>query len=291
LKVLFVFSENSKAGANYLIRSQGASLKRAGLEVNYYPIRGKGFRGYLNNVLPLRNYVKSQYFDIIHAHYSLSAIIATLSGCRPLVVSLMGSDIRLGFLMKHVVKLFSWLFWKEIIVKAPDMIDYIWTKKFRIIPNGVNTSLFVPSDKQSAINSLGWNNKKNHLLFAANPLRPVKNFSLMKKAFKLLENKENIDLHILLDITHNDVPQYINASDVVVLTSLWEGSPNVIKEAMACNCPIVSTDVGDVKWVFGNTDGCYITSFEPEDVAQKIELALEFASKHGRTQGRKRIIK
>ena len=72
---------------------------------------------------------------------------------------------------------------------------------------------------------------------------------------------------------------YFNASDLVLLTSFWEGSPNVIKEAMACNVPIVSTDVGDVKEVIGKTEGCYITSFDPEDVAEKIKLALKFGKR------------
>jgi len=73
---------------------------------------------------------------------------------------------------------------------------------------------------------------------------------------------------------------------MVILTSKFEGSPNVIKEAMACNCPIVSTDVGDVREVIGNTEGCFITSFEPEGVAKKIKLAIEFNKK---TNGRDNI--
>jgi teichuronic acid biosynthesis glycosyltransferase TuaC len=73
---------------------------------------------------------------------------------------------------------------------------------------------------------------------------------------------------------------------VVLLTSLWEGSPNVIKEAMACNTPIVSTDVGDVKEIIGKTEGCFITSFDPEDVSDKIKKALEFGK---RTTGREDI--
>lgn len=78
-----------------------------------------------------------------------------------------------------------------------------------------------------------------------------------------------------------------NAADVVLLTSLWEGSPNAIKEAMACNCPVVSTDVGDVREVIGNTEGCYISSFEPRDVAKKIQMALDFSK---RTNGKQSII-
>ena len=82
----------------------------------------------------------------------------------------------------------------------------------------------------------------------------------------------------------------MNASDCVLLTSFSEGSPQFIKEAMACNCPIVTTNIGDVNWVLGNTDGCYLTSFEPEDVAEKIKLAIEFRETHRHTRGRERII-
>lgn len=82
----------------------------------------------------------------------------------------------------------------------------------------------------------------------------------------------------------------MNASDVLLFTSKWEGSVNVVKEAMACNCPAVSTDVGDVRWVTGNTDGCFISNFKPEDVADKITLALQFSKEKCRTNGRERII-
>lgn len=81
----------------------------------------------------------------------------------------------------------------------------------------------------------------------------------------------------------------MNASDVVVLTSLWEGSPNVIKEAMACNRPIICTNVGDVSLVFGNTLGCYLISFDPKDVVSKLTMALSFSEKHDKTNGRRRI--
>ena len=86
------------------------------------------------------------------------------------------------------------------------------------------------------------------------------------------------------------MPFYHNAADMVLLTSLWEGSPNVIKNAMACNIPIVSTDVGDVREVVGDTEGCFITSFHPQDVAEQIEMALAFAGTKGRTKGRKRLV-
>jgi len=83
-----------------------------------------------------------------------------------------------------------------------------------------------------------------------------------------------------------EVNLFYNAADVLLLTSFHEGSPNVIKEAMACNCPIVSTDVGDVRDIIENTEGCYITTFQPEDIADKIKRALEYGQ---RTKGRENI--
>ena len=78
----------------------------------------------------------------------------------------------------------------------------------------------------------------------------------------------------------------LSASDLMLLPSLSEGSPQIVKEAMACNCPIVATDVGDIKEILGDTEGCYITKFDPIDLAEKITLALNFGK---RTNGRVRM--
>jgi len=101
-----------------------------------------------------------------------------------------------------------------------------------------------------------------------------------------LNNKPDIELVVLNGIDFQVVPTYMYAGDVLLLTSLWEGSPNVIKEAMTANLPIVATDVGDVREVIGKTKGCYVTTFESEDVAGKLKKALSFGK---RTTGREDI--
>jgi teichuronic acid biosynthesis glycosyltransferase TuaC len=130
---------------------------------------------------------------------------------------------------------------------------------------------------------------KKHLLFASDPERPEKNFQLTHEAIELLTDEPDLELHFLKDVSNEMVPVFLNAADVLILTSLWEGSPNVIKEAMACNCPIVSTEVGDVKWVMGDVEGCYLASFNPRAVADNIKLALTFSGIKGKTSGRERI--
>ena len=265
-------------------------MRKVGVDVEYFTIVGKGFKGYLKNVLPLKAHIKNNKFDIVHAHYSLSALTVTLAYANPLVVSLMGSDIRLGLIIKYAIKISSRFFWSALIVKSQDMQINIGIKNSEIIPNGVDTTLFKPIEKSIALEKLGWGVDKKHILFAANPAREVKNFQLLEKAYGLLDQPDQAQLHVLENVPHHVIPVYMNASDVVVLTSLWEGSPNVIKESMACNCPVIATDVGDVRWLFSNEPGHYLTSLEPGDVADKLRQALDFAEHQGRTRGRERII-
>ncbi len=289
MKVLFVSSGNSEYKISTVVKNQGESLKDHGVDIQYYNIVGKGIVGYLKNILPLRRCVTKKQYDIIHSHYSLSAFTATLAGCRPLVVSLMGSDVRLGPLVQSVIKICHLLFWDMVIVKSQGMLGSVGAKSVEIIPNGVNTILFKPLEKKMAQKYLGWNSSLKHILFAADPLRPEKNFQLLEKAYNILKSKENIVIHSLGNIPHVEVPVYMNASDVVLLTSLWEGSPNVIKEALACNRPVVCTDVGDARLVFGDTPGCFFTRFDSGDVADKLKTALFFSETYRCTKGRDRI--
>ena len=78
-----------------------------------------------------------------------------------------------------------------------------------------------------------------------------------------------------------------SAVDCLLITSIREGSPQVVKEAMACNCPIVSTNVGDVKEVIGDTRNCYITNFDPQYIALCLDKVLETSE---RANGRQRIL-
>jgi glycosyltransferase involved in cell wall biosynthesis len=92
-------------------------------------------------------------------------------------------------------------------------------------------------------------------------------------------------LRSLDGVPHDAVPTWLNAADAVLLTSAHEGSPNVVKEALACNVPVVSVDVGDVRERLTGIEGCSVVSPEPEDLAGALERALE----HGRIDGRERV--
>lgn len=291
IKVLFVCSGNS--GISPIVKAQATSLEASGVFIDFFPIKGKGIMGYIKQILPLKRILKQTQFDVIHAHYALSAYVASLADAKPLVVSLMGSDTKSGIFSMLITRLFHRLFRWKLILKSEEMNRLLNFNQAVIIPNGVNLNLFKPFDRRfdrkKVLRQLNWDADSKHILFAANPSRLEKNFSLSQKAIDLLK-VENLELHYLDNVPHDEMQVWYNAADLILLTSLWEGSPNVVKEAMACNCPVVATDVGDVRWLFGNTPGYYIADFTPDDVALKITEALAFVEKNGRTKGRERLM-
>jgi glycosyltransferase involved in cell wall biosynthesis len=300
MKVLFVCSGNSKEFEIIpFIKEQGESLKNEGIHVDYYPVKGKGLMGYIKAGFRLRKHLKQTNYNLIHAHFTYSGWTALIgaSGKMPVVLSLMGTDANGEYKGKNKIVLSSrvssfltWLiqpFVKAIISKSDNIEESVYQKnKSFIIPNGVNMHKFQPLLLQQNTYTFHTNGKKK-ALFLGSKTKSGKNFPLAEAAIQQLEN---VELVCPFPVNHSDVPKYLNEADVLVFPSFMEGSPNVIKEAMACNCPIVSTDVGDVKWVFGETKGCYIASFDPKDFATKIKLAIDSPPINGRTNGRQRII-
>lgn len=285
MKILFVRSGNR--GIDPISQNQGQSLIEKGHDVVFYNVIGRGITGYLSNIRKLKKNIKSVYPDIIHAHYSLSGIVAALTFPKtPIIISLMGSDVNsVSVIQKQIIKIFIKFFWKEVIVKSKEMKDNLIYENAHIIPNGVDFNNYKFFDKVKALDKLGWDKTKKHILFSSNPERPEKNYQLAKAAIDLL-NVENLEIHFLINLSQKEMPFYYNAADFLLLTSFYEGSPNVIKEAMACNCPIVSTDVGDVKEITSGVEGCYLTTFDVKDVALKISEALKF---NQRTNGSEAI--
>ncbi len=297
MKILFICSGNTEQDVPHHIFNQGESLKKYKINLEYFPIKGKGFRGYFKNISILKKKLDFNTYDIIHAHYTYTGWVALLTLTKtPIILSMMGRDAYGNFTIEGkrtldsiFIILLSQIiqpFMKAIIVKSENIFKYIYLrKKTYLIPNGIDFTRFYPMNSEMCKQRLGLPLDKKLLLFFADPDSPIKNFTLLKGALKLLKNN-TIEIINPYPIKNEIFPLYLNACDVFVLTSYNEGSPNVIKEAMACNIPIVSTDVGDVCKVIANTEGCFLTRFTTRDVADKIKKALEFRKQ---TNGRENV--
>jgi glycosyltransferase involved in cell wall biosynthesis len=286
MRVLNVCSGNHP-GLSPFITEQMDTLSQLGVEVSLFQIKSKGVFGYLSHINKLTEVIKEFKPDLIHGHYGYSGFIAVIQSKKPVVITYHGSDVN-EWLARPVSFLASRLAKANIFVSIALREKLTFSKGF-VIPCGVDINFFKPMHKKEALTSLGLNPAKKYLLFSSAFSNPVKNYLLAKRSVNLL-NSPTVEMLELNNYSRQDVVFLLNACEAVLLTSFSEGSPQVIKEAMACNCPIVSTCVGDVKWVLNDTDGCYIASYDPNDFTGKLRLVLEFSEKHGRTNGRLRII-
>jgi len=285
MKILFI-SGGRLGDTSPLVKNQGESLIKKGVDVDFFVVDGRGIFGYLKAIPRLRKKIKEGGYDIVHAHYSFSAFAASLAGSFPLVVSLMGSDAYMSTFWRWCAHVFYYIRWDATIVKTKHMKDLLKMSKLYIIPNGVNMERFTLMEKNKAREKIKYFSEKKLILFLADPKRSEKNFPLAKQVVDALNNPD-IELMAVYNVSNELIPFFLNAADALLLTSKWEGSVNVVKEALACNLPIVSTDVGDVKLNISGVDGCYVCEQDVKDLAEKLNLALSFGQ---RTNGRQRIV-
>ena len=283
MKILVVVSGNSNSISPFVI-DQVIALNNLDIKTEYFTIRGKGIIGYLKSMPRLLKSIKKHKPNLIHAHYGLSGLLSVIQRKIPVIITFHGSDVN-----NKRVRPFSWMasrFSIGNIFVAKEMLQLMPSPNSYVIPCGVDMELFKPIKQSEARKEFGLNPDKKYILFSACFDNPVKNFPLAKEAVSLLNNK-NIELLELKGFTRMQVLHIMNAADMMLMTSFTEGSPQFIKEAMACNRPIVATDVGDIKWLFGAIEGTYLGKFSADDISAKIKMALM----HRNTQGRDRILK
>jgi glycosyltransferase involved in cell wall biosynthesis len=283
-RVLFVCSGNHSRLPVFIL-DQKKELEKRGFYVDMFVIEGKGMTGYLGNWRALRKKIVSGNFQLVHAHFGLSGLLACLQRTTPVVITYHGCDLNNR---KH--RSFSRIAHRlssRGIVVSERLLAYLDDKaRCSVIPCGVDMDVFQPMDRSVARNALAkakgsrFDENKKYILFSSTFDRPVKNPSLAIEAVKSLG--KDFELIEFRDYHDKDVVFLFNACDVLLLTSHTEGSPQVVKEAMACNRPVVTTDVGDVRTIIKETAGCFISAPEKTEIANNIIMALQFKHTNGR---------
>lgn len=279
MRILVVASGNAGYVTPFIV-DQVNSLNQINIETEYYLIKGSGVIGYLKNLQKMKQVIQRFKPDLIHAHYGLSGLLASLQRRVPVVVTFHGSDINDSKERKYSV-LASKLCRRSIFV-SEELAKLIQFKNPEVIPCGVDLDVFFPMDREKARQKMGLKDKRRYILFSSSFSNEVKNYPLARSAVKRL-NDVSVELLELKGFSRKQVALLMNAVDCVLMTSKTEGSPQFIKEAMATNTPVVSTDVGDVKRLIGRTQGCYIALSNEASLSESLRLALDFK---GMTKGR-----
>lgn len=287
MRVLMVcaFKEDLAENVAPFVMEQKNALQRGGVECGWFLVRGKGIRGYLKQLRPLKKKIVSFQPDVIHAHYGLCGLLANLQRKVPVVTTYHGSDIndpKAFRFSKMAISLSAW----NIFVSRKNMEMAHVQERCSLIPCGIDLDDSQLLEKKEARRMMRLDDTKRYVLFAGAFNNPVKNAPLAKEVVAMLHD-ECVELIELKGYTREEVTLLMRASDAFLMTSHSEGSPQVIKEALACGCPIVSVDVGDVRERVDGVKGCFVAdSNNPEGLADLLRKALAFT---GRTNGRDNI--
>lgn len=287
MKILIVGNNKSGRFSPFVVE-QVESVAKLGVEFDFFGVSGKGILGYLKCFPALKRKIREFKPDVIHAHYGLSGLHANLQRKVPVVTTFHGSDIHSLGLNLKLSKICMQLSAYNVFVSQylQDIAKYKG-ENYLVQACGLDINTIAPTDRNIAREYFGWDIDKKYVLFSGSFTNSIKNYPLAKEAVEKILYVELVELK---GFSRSEVSLLMSACDCLLLTSFREASPTVIKEAMACNRPIVTTDVGDVRWVMGDTEGCFITSYDADDCAEKLKLAIEFSKTKVATVGRDRII-
>ena len=321
MKILVLASDKGGKFVPF-IEEQIVALQQVGVEIIRYGVTGKGIIGYLRELPALRRFIRTERPDIIHAHYGLCGLLANLQRRVPVVTTYHGSDINKPSILrfsKIAIRLSAY----NIFVSKRNIAIAIRRKgeeakrlsgKYELLPCGINLPKPWSELQNKLVGQLTLNqwvqsvlkHDAKNILFAGAFDNKVKDPELAKEAIALYNSaigngqwvmgingqspiaNRPINLIELKGYNRDQVNALMYNCDALLMTSKTEGSPQVIKEALACGCPIVSMDVGDVAERTSGVEGCHVVpSREPKDIALAI---LQTIAYEGKTNGRDKII-
>ena len=274
----------SNPSSSPFIFRQYQSLINHGIDVTVFNFKGnKNLMNYILAWVKIRILLRKNTYDLIHAQWGHTALLALYTKL-PLVVTYRGMDLEglvnkdgrystYGKILTRISKFTSTIA-DEVIVVSKSLGSKLSRQDYTIIPSGIDLELFKPLNKFESRKRLRLPQDKKLILFAAPRNHPRKRYDLAVEAVSILKEKFNCELIVCEKEKPDKVPLYMNAADCLILTSIHEGSPNVVKEALACNLPVVSVEVGDVKERQGNLKHFEICGDNPKQISQALDKIL-----------------
>lgn len=289
---MHVLTLTTSADAPFM-NQQMAALRRRGVTFTTVSVAGevdantsRGPTDYLRTVPEVLREARNGY-DLVHAHYGLTGPMALAQRRSPVVLSLWGSDVHGP--VKPISTACAPLC-EEVVVMSEEMRAELG-RDCRVIPDGVDLELFRPEPRSRARKRVGWDDDGDaaQVLFPYSPNREVKNFPRARRIVSVVDNllERPVELRTVSGVAHDAVPDYMNAADALLLTSHSEGSPNSVKEALACNLPVVAVDVGDVRERLAGVDPSHAATSDEELIDGLCDVLERDERSNGREAARK----
>jgi len=282
-------------GPGIFVARQVRELRRLGvlIDVLHFPSRGNPLN-HLRAWRELRRRIRGCDYDLIHAQFGHAGLVAQAQRKLPVVVTFRGPDLegvfdhagRMTLKGRVLVALCRRLARTadEVVVVSETLARRLPRKDYHVVPSGLDLECFSPAPREQARRALGWDLDQAVVLFAAQDIRmPGKRFALAREAVEVAQGQIDLRLEVATDIEPGQMPLHMNASDALMLTSISEGSPNVVKEALACNLPVISVDVGDVRERLAGVSPGAICEATPQALA---EAMIEILERPRRSNGR-----
>lgn len=283
----------------HFIKRQAEFLRAAGIAVEVFFFAGrKNPLRYWRAWTRVRHRIARDRFDLIHAQFGQSGLLG-IPKRLPLVVTFRGSDL-LGIISdatgRHTLtgRVSQWT--SRLVARQADAVVVVAEHMKQLLPAGVSATvlpsgldleLFQPLPRAEARRRLGLPEDRHIVVFAGRPSQARKRFGLARQAMAVLNRSLPADLHVVWGVPHEEVPIHMSAGDALLFTSRQEGSPNVVKEALACNLPVVSVRVADVPERLQGVAGCELCEDErPETIAAAMERVLR---RQERSNGREAV--
>ncbi|HUO70735.1 MAG TPA: glycosyltransferase [Solirubrobacteraceae bacterium] len=281
LIVTNMYPSPARPALGTFVRDQVRALqRRTDVEIEVFAFAPGGPAAYPKAAAALRQRYRHARFDVVHAHFGLTAWPALAAPGRVHAVTLHGMDLIHP--RSRPITLAALRFLDLVAVVSDEFRAKVprWATRQppAVLPCGVDIDRFHPIPRHEARVALGLDPDGPYLLFPHDPARPVKRHDLALKA------AGDVPLLTLGRTDPSEVPLWVNAANAVLLPSEWESFGTAVLEALACNVPVLATPTGIAPVALNGLAGTYCGPFDLD--AWRAALAPHLSAADPRVEGR-----